>query len=28
VRKLAEEIIKGQESEIALMQGWLNKKSQ
>jgi uncharacterized protein (DUF305 family) len=28
VRKLAEEIIKAQESEIALMQGWLNKNSQ
>ena len=28
VRKLAEEIIKAKESEIALMQGWLNKNSQ
>ena len=27
VRKLAEEIIKAQESEIALMQGWVNKNS-
>ena len=28
VRKLAEEIIKAQESEIALMQGWLKKNAQ
>ena len=28
VRKLAEEIIKAQESEIALMQGWLKKSGQ
>ena len=28
VRKLAEEIIKAQESEIALMQGWLKKNGQ
>ena len=28
VRKLAEEIVKAQESEIALMQGWLNKNGQ
>jgi uncharacterized protein (DUF305 family) len=28
VRKLAEEIIKAQESEMALMQGWLKKNSQ
>ena len=28
IRKLAEEIIKAQESEIALMQGWLKKNGQ
>jgi uncharacterized protein (DUF305 family) len=28
VRKLAEEIVKAQESEIALMQGWLKKNGQ
>ncbi|TMI98547.1 MAG: DUF305 domain-containing protein [Alphaproteobacteria bacterium] len=28
VRKLAEEIIKAQENEIALMQGWLKKNGQ
>ena len=28
VRKLAEEIIKAQDSEIALMQGWLKKNGQ
>jgi uncharacterized protein (DUF305 family) len=28
VRKLAEEIVKAQESEIALMQGWLAKNGQ
>jgi|ERR1043165_13209 uncharacterized protein (DUF305 family) len=28
VRKLAEEIVKAQESEIAFMQGWLNKNGQ
>jgi len=28
VRKLAEEIIKAQESEIALMQSWLKKNGQ
>ena len=28
IRKLAEEVIKAQESEIALMQGWLKKNGQ
>jgi len=28
IRKLAEEIIKAQESEVALMQGWLKKSGQ